>query len=90
MVTVRKHLHSEGETSRLLAPRHGEDSLAMFAVLGVDAATEPTVRINPQVYAGAVVTTFGAGRTSGLDDSAGQFARLFQFGDVQTHSPSTS
>jgi hypothetical protein len=52
----------------------------------MDAATEPAIGINPQMFAGAVMTAFGAGRAPRLDDPTGQFANLFQLGNVQTHS----
>jgi hypothetical protein len=51
----------------------------MFFVLRMHAAAEPAVGINPQMFAGAIVTAFGTGRAPGLHDAARQFAHLFQF-----------
>ncbi len=38
------------------------------------------------MFTPAVIPTFGAGRTLGLNHTVGQLTHLFQFGDVQAHT----
>jgi hypothetical protein len=56
----------------------------------MDTAAEFPVGINPQMFAGAIIAAFGAGRTPRLHDATGQLANFFQFANVETHSASTS
>jgi hypothetical protein len=72
------------------APGQRPNPFAVFSILRMDAATEPAIGINPQMFAGAIIATFGTGRTPGLDNAAGQLANFFQLGNVETHSPSAS
>jgi hypothetical protein len=55
----------------------------------MDAAAEFAVGINPQMFALAIVAAFGACGATGLDDAAGQFTRLFEFIEIETHSTSS-
>jgi hypothetical protein len=53
------------------APGQRPNLFPVFAILRMDAAAEPAVGIDPQMFAGAIMTAFSAGGATRLDDASG-------------------
>jgi hypothetical protein len=62
-----------------------EDAFAVRGILWMNAATEPAIGIETQVFTLSVLTCFGASRATCLSGAIAQLAEFFEFGKVEAH-----